>query len=151
MRNTSTGDDVAAGRTSRNLRTGRCGWSGSSGLSTILWAIDNGTAPLLLEEPELSLHRDVIRQLPRLVTQAAQRSGRQVVISTHAEEMLSDRGIDPSEILLLEPSEHESKVVVGSDRPELTNAARARLPLGRIVTGLTKPKDIDQLSLPGTE
>ena len=101
-----------------------------------------------MEEPELSLHRDVITQLPRLLAQAAQRTGRQVVVSTHAAEMLSDRGIDPSEIWLLEPTEHETKVVLGSDRPELTNAAKAKIPLGKIVTGLTKPKEIEQLSLP---
>ena len=121
---------------------------GTLRLIGLLWAIDHGNAPLLLEEPELSLHRDVITQLPRLLTQAAQRTSRQVVVSTHAAEMLSDRGIDPSEIWLLEPTEHETKVVLGSDRPELTNAAKAKIPLGKIVTGLTKPKEIEQLSLP---
>lgn len=124
---------------------------GTLRLIGLLWAIDTGTAPLLLEEPELSLHREVIRQLPRLFQQAAQRTGRQVLVSTHAaDEILSDRGIDPGEILILEPSEHETKVTLGSERPELKNAARAKIPLGRIVTGLTKPKDIEQLSLPLT-
>lgn len=121
---------------------------GTLRLIGLLWAIENGTAPLLLEEPELSLHRDVIRQLPRLFMQAAQRTGRQVIVSTHAEEMLSDRGIDPSEILLLEPSEHETKVILGSEKPEVESAARAKVPLGRIVTAVTKPKNIEQLSLP---
>ena len=122
---------------------------GTLRLIGLLWAIDYGKAPLLLEEPELSLHSDVIRQLPRMLAQAAQRTGRQIVVSTHAEEMLSDRGIDPSEIWLLEPTENETKVVVGSERSVLTNAAKAKIPLGRIVTGLTKPQNIEQLSLPG--
>ncbi|RPH56767.1 chromosome segregation protein SMC [bacterium] len=133
----------------------RAGWQneqefsdGTLRLIGLLWAIDNGTAPLLLEEPELSLHRDVIRQLPRLFAQAALRSGRQVMVSTHAEELLSDRGIEPAEIVLLEPSEHETRVTLGSERAELTSAAQAKIPLGRIVTGITKPKNIDQLSLP---
>lgn len=121
---------------------------GTLRLIGLLWAIDNGTAPLLLEEPELSLHRDVIRQLPRLFALAAQRAGRQILVSTHAEEMLAERGIDPSEILLLEPSEHETKVVLGSERPEIMDAARARIPLGRVVTAITRPKDIEQLPLP---
>ena len=121
---------------------------GTLRLIGLLWAIDNGTAPLLLEEPELSLHRDVIRQLPRLFAQAALRSGRQVMVSTHAEELLSDRGIEPAEIVLLEPSEHETRVTLGSERAELTSAAQAKIPLGRIVTGITKPKNIDRLSLP---
>lgn len=121
---------------------------GSLRLIGLLWAIDQGTSPLLLEEPELSLHRDVIRQLPRLFAQAAQRTGRQVVVSTHAEEMLADKGIDPSEIVMLEPSEHETQVVLGSKKRELVDAARARLPLGRVVTSLTRPRSIEQLSLP---
>lgn len=120
---------------------------GTLRLIGLLWAIDNGTTPLLLEEPELSLHRDVIRQIPRLITSAARRSGRQVVVSTHAEEMLSDRGIDPREILLLEPTEYETKVVLGDSRPEIVAAAEAKIPLGRIVTALTKPRDIEQLAI----
>lgn len=131
------------------------GWQNEQELSDgtlrligLLWAIDQGTAPLLLEEPELSLHRDIIRQLPRLFAQAAIRTGRQVIVSTHAEEMLADKGIDPSEIVVLEPSEHETQVVLGSAKRELVDAARARLPLGKIVTSLTKPRSIEQLSLP---
>ena len=120
---------------------------GTIRLIGLLWAIETGTEPLLLEEPELSLHRDVIRQVPRLISLAAQRSGRQVIVSTHAEEMLGERGIDPSEILLLEPTEHETKVTLGSAKPELVSAAKAKVPLGRLVTSLTKPKEIDQLSL----
>jgi predicted ATPase len=121
---------------------------GTLRLIGLLWAIENGTAPLLLEEPELSLHRDIIRQLPRLFALASQKAGRQILVSTHAEEMMSDRGIDPSEILLLEPSGHETKVVLGSEKPEIVSAARAKVPLGRLVTAITRPKDIDQMSLP---
>ncbi|HET6922110.1 MAG TPA: AAA family ATPase, partial [Anaeromyxobacteraceae bacterium] len=83
---------------------------------------------MLLEEPELSLHREIIRQLPRIFAAAAQRTGRQVIVSTRAEEMLDDRGIDPSEIVLLEPSEHETLVTIGSSRPELLAAAKRKVP-----------------------
>lgn len=122
---------------------------GTLRLAGLLWAIDNtGSAPLLLEEPELSLHSAVIRQIPRLLARAAQRTGRQVVVSTHSDEMLSDRGVDPSECLLLEPSEHETRVSLGSEKPELVQAARAKVPLGRMIAGITKPKNIDQLALP---
>jgi predicted ATPase len=121
---------------------------GTLRLIGLLWAIESGTSPLILEEPELSLHRDVIRQLPRLLAQASTRSGRQVLVSTHAEEMLSDRGIDPAEVFLLEPSEYETKVVLGSEKSELVEAAKAKVPLGRLVTAITRPKDIEQLSLP---
>ena len=121
---------------------------GTLRLIGLLWAIDTGDAPLLLEEPELSLHREVIRQLPRLFSQAAARNGRQIIVSTHAEEILGDRGIDPSEILVLDASSSATSVVRGSDHPKIVEAARARVPLGRVVSGLTKPKRVEQLSLP---
>jgi predicted ATPase len=118
---------------------------GTLRLVGLLWAIDNGTAPLVLEEPELSLHRDIIRQLPRLFAQAAQRTGRQVIASTHSEEMLSDAGVDPSEIVSLRPSEGETKVTLGSKIPEVVSAAAARIPLGKVITGLTRPSNVEQL------
>ncbi len=120
---------------------------GTLRLIGLLWAIDQGTAPLMLEEPELSLHREVIRQLPRLITQAANRSHRQVIVATHAEEMLADRGIDPSEIVLLEPSTDGTRAVLASERPELVSAAKARVPLGKMISGITKPPKIEQLAL----
>lgn len=120
---------------------------GTLRLIGLLWAIDNGTAPLLLEEPELSLHRGVIKQLPRIFARARLQTGRQVIVTTHAEEMLADRGVDPSEVIVLTPSEHETSVRNGSDVPELRRAVKAHLPLGRAVTSLTVPKGVEQLSI----
>lgn len=119
---------------------------GTLRLIGILWAILTETAPLLLEEPELSLHRDIVRQLPRLISRAAEHGGRQVIVSTHADEMLNDAGLDPSEILLLLPTEEDTRVLRGSDEPALVAAAKARIPLGALVSGRTRPKDIEQLS-----
>jgi predicted ATPase len=121
---------------------------GTLRLIGLLWAINEGTTPLLLEEPELSLHRDIVRQIPRMMAAATERSGRQVIVSTHAEEMLADTGIDPSEVLLLKPGEHATGVEVGSSVETLVRAAQARQPFGRIVTGLTRPAGVEQLALP---
>ena len=101
---------------------------------------------MLLEEPELSLHNEVIRQLPRLITQATTRSNRQVIVSTHASEILNDPGVDPAEVLLLVPTEHETKVVPGSADASLREAAVAQLPLGDAVSALTRPKGIERLA-----
>ena len=90
----------------------------------------------------------MIRQLPRVFALAAQRTGRQVIVSTHAEEILSDRGVDPSEVLLLQPTGYETEVVAGHTNKRLLSAVHAKLPLGKVVTALTKPKNIEQLSLP---
>ncbi|MDR1859911.1 MAG: AAA family ATPase [Bacteroidales bacterium] len=42
---------------------------GTLRLIGLLWALQDGTKPLLLEEPELSLHSSVIRQLPDVIFQ----------------------------------------------------------------------------------
>jgi predicted ATPase len=119
---------------------------GTLRLVGLLWAIQHGDGLLILEEPELSLHREIIRQLPRVFGQAAQYTERQVFVSTHAEEMLVDAGVDPSEVLLLQPSGEQTEVVVGSSIPELAAAAKAKLGLGKVVTGLTRPKRVEQLA-----
>ncbi len=119
---------------------------GTLRLVGVLWALQQGQGLLILEEPELSLHREIIRQLPRVFAQAAQRTGRQVFVSTHAEEMLADAGVAPAEVLLLQPSGEETKVIEGSKSAELVAAAKARLGLGKVVTGLTRPRRVNQLA-----
>ena len=119
---------------------------GTLRLVGLLWAIQQGEGLLILEEPELSLHREIVRQLPRVFAQAAQRTERQLFVSTHAEEMLSDAGVDPGEILVLRPSGEETEVLVGSSNPELKLAAKAKLGLGQVVTGLTRPSRVNQLA-----
>lgn len=55
---------------------------GTLRLMGLLWALQDGTCPLLLEEPELSLHPDVVRYIPQMLARVQRRSGRQVLIST---------------------------------------------------------------------
>jgi predicted ATPase len=123
---------------------------GTLRLVGLLWAIQHGEGILILEEPELSLHREIIRQLPRVLAQAAQASDRQVFVSTHAEEMLADSGVDPAEVLWLRPSHEETKVTLGTEVPELVAAASAKIGLGKVVTGLTRPAKVNQLALDWT-
>ena len=70
----------------------------------LLWAIQVGEGPLLLEEPELSLHTAVVRHLAQMIIriQRQMRSApRQIFISTHSYELLSDQGIADDEVLSL--------------------------------------------------
>ena len=60
-------------------------------------------APVLLEEPELSLHAAIVRLLPGVIAQAIDASGRQVIASSHGTAILDDVGLQPSEVLLLDP------------------------------------------------
>ena len=79
---------------------------GTLRLLGLLWAAFEGTGPLLLEEPELSLHPEIVRRLPGLFHAAwrARRAPRQTIISTYSREMLDDQGIGAEEVLVLEPA-----------------------------------------------
>lgn len=76
---------------------------GTLRLLGLLWAIVDNTGPLLLEEPELSLHPEVVRFLPQMFARMQRRSGRQIVTSTHSSDLLRDEGIGLDEVLLLTP------------------------------------------------
>jgi predicted ATPase len=57
---------------------------GTLRLIGLLWSILDGTGPLLLEEPELSLHVGVVEKLPQMIHRLQRRNDRQVIISTHS-------------------------------------------------------------------
>ena len=87
---------------------------GTLRLFALLWAAAEESGPLLLEEPELSLHPDLVSQIPRMLAAMRLRGGRQIFISTHAEAILRDEDIGPGEVLLLIP-ETEGTVVRPAD------------------------------------
>lgn len=120
---------------------------GTLRLIGLLWAILEGDSPLLLEEPELSLHEAVVEQLPQILAKASIMRGRQVVVTTHAEKALDDPGIAQSEIVELVPTKDDTEARLASDDEVVVAAAKAKLPLGQIVSRRTRPADIEQLTL----
>jgi predicted ATPase len=95
----------------------------------------------------MSLHASAVRQIPQLLARVASRLDRQTLVSTHSEDLLADTGIDPSEVLILSPSEQGTIVSVGSDDAGLMALARADAPLGGFLVAKTKPADISQLAM----
>jgi len=99
---------------------------GTLRLFGLMWAMFEGKGPLLLEEPELSLHPEVVRQLPELLLQLQDKirrmrrksmedfEARQLLISTHSDELLRDKGIAANEILMIKP-DREGSVLVEPD------------------------------------
>lgn len=121
---------------------------GTLRLLGLLWAVLDGTGPLLLEEPELSLHPGVTRFIPQLLARMQSRTGRQVLISTHSTDLLRDDGIGLDEVLLLTPSEEGTSVKPASEFKDI----KALLEGGRInlvdaVIPHTRPKLAEQLML----
>jgi predicted ATPase len=122
---------------------------GTLRLLGLLWVLLDGNAPLLLEEPELSLHPEVVRYIPSVMARLSRKSGRQILVSTHSEVLLSDPGIAPEEVLLLEPSVADTKVSLASEDEQVRTLAENGLPIGEIVLPLTAPRGAQQLALFG--
>ncbi|MBX3467042.1 MAG: AAA family ATPase [Planctomycetes bacterium] len=120
---------------------------GTLRLIGLLWVFLDGTAPLLLEEPELSLHSAVVRQIPRMMSKLGRKTGRQILVSTHSAELLSDPGISPEEVLILEASTTDTKVRRAADLKEIRALVEGGLSIGEAVLPRTAPKDVQQLSL----
>lgn len=84
---------------------------GTLRLMSILWLLqERGSSPLLLEEPELSLNEEIVAQLPRIMAsvKSRSRSGRQFIITTHSQALLSNSGIDPTGLIIITPSDDGS-------------------------------------------
>ena len=122
---------------------------GTLRLIGLLWSLQDGKGPILLEEPELSLHSRVIKFLPQAMLTVFRKSHRQVIVSTHSKELVSDEGIMPEEILTLEPSQEGTKVQAGSKDPVMMAIAEAGGSVADIAVAKTNPvrSSIDQLDL----
>jgi len=130
----------------------RAGWQreehfsdGTLRLIGLLWSLLEGDSLLLLEEPELSLHQAVVEQIPFLIDRVlrANRSKRQVVISTHSDAMLRNPGIDANGVIILEPGLEGTR----ARKVNLEEAAAldAGMTIADVVLPQTKPEGIEKL------
>jgi predicted ATPase len=122
---------------------------GTLRLMGLLWALLAGTGPLLLEEPELSLHPDVVRFIPQMFARIQRRTGRQVLVSTHSMDLLRDDGIGLDEVLLLEPRTEGTSVQPADNFAEIKALLQGGLSLGEAVMPRIRPGRAEQLTLFG--
>lgn len=91
---------------------------GTLRLIAFLWSLMEGDSLLLLEEPELSLHSSIVKELP---------------ISTHSPDILADQSIGAEDIFLLTPGKegtnmqpkHWDVLEAEKNSPSLYRANRA--------------------------
>ena len=115
----------------------------------LLWAILDGRGPLLLEEPELSLHADVIQFLPQMFARMQQRTGRQVLLSTHSADLLRDPGIGADETYLLIPNQEGTSIRPASSFDDIVLLLEEGVSLADAVMPRTRPARAEQLTLFG--
>jgi predicted ATPase len=109
----------------------------------------DGTGPLLLEEPELSLHPDVVRWLPQMFARIQRRSSRQILTSTHSTDLLRDVGIGLDEVLLLQPTAEGTVVDQAAGFDEVRTLLEGGVPLPEAIMPRIRPSKVEQLALFG--
>ncbi len=120
---------------------------GTLRLIGLLWSLLDGDSLLLIEEPELSLNTGITRHLAGLIHRMQRRRKRQVFITTHSETLLSDPGIDGTEVILLEPDSEGTQAKVASSVEAVKPLLEAGLPVGEVVIARTRSTKAAQLEL----
>ena len=123
---------------------------GTLRLLGLLWATLDGNGPLLLEEPELSLHPEVIRYIPQMFARIQRRSGRQIIASTHSTELLRE-GVGLNEVILLEPSQNGTSARTAGEFDEIRELLEGGINIADVVMPRTRPQQAEQLSFFGDE
>ncbi len=114
----------------------------------LLWALLDGNGPLLMEEPELSLHEGVVQHLPQLIYRALimkRKAPRQVMISTHSATLLMDEGIGAEEVAVFYPVEEGTIVHLANVIPGIRALMEENITAGNAAIPWTDPKDAHQL------
>lgn len=112
---------------------------GTLRLIGLLWASLEGAGPLLLEEPELSLHPGIVRFLPQMFARVQRRERRQVMLSTHSPELLSDSGIGADEVILFLPSKDATTLAPAGAFREVIALLDGGISMAEAVLPLTEP------------
>jgi predicted ATPase len=121
---------------------------GTLRLLGLLWALQEGDGLLLLEEPELSLNDAITEHIPLIIDRVLRKrkSSRQVLISTHSDNLIAEVG-DPQAVLLLAPSGNGS-IIRTPDESE-TQAMEHGLNAAEVLLPKTRPEQVDQMGLFG--
>ena len=118
---------------------------GTLRLLGLLWSLLDGTSLLLLEEPELSLNDAIVTQIPLMLEkiQRTRKYKRQTIITTHSWALLSNPGIDPNGVLLIESGVNGSTIRKLAD--EESKSIDDGFSIAEVALPVTRPKTAEQL------
>jgi len=123
---------------------------GTLRLFGLLWTLFEGEGPLLLEEPELSLHSEIVRYLPQIIEKVQRSRGkgkRQILLSTHSSELLSDKSIGGEEVLRLAPDKEGTVIESPLDNAEEKALLEQGLTPADVVLPKSAPARLGQMLL----
>jgi predicted ATPase len=121
---------------------------GTLRLIALFWLLMEGESLLLLEEPELSLDEEIVRNLPRLidrVSRSTKKRQRQIVITTHSQALLDNPAIDGRWILRIERF-HEGTNISAPTADEL-ELMRSGISAAEVLLPQAHPKGVGSMAL----
>ena len=123
---------------------------GTLRLIGLLWSLleGGGKKPggiVLLEEPELSLHTSIVRQIPTIFNRVHESGGTQVLLTTHSNEILADPGLGADEVVVLKPGHEGTEAITADGVPNIQELLDADLSLAEILASHTAPAEVEQL------
>lgn len=119
---------------------------GTLRLLGLFWALAEGGGPLLLEEPELSLHDYLVSRLAGVMARMHRTSGRQVLMTTHSAALLADKGIDLQDIFLLTPGDEGTTISMASDIEGVRRLVEQEFTPGEAIMPHAAPASAHQLT-----
>jgi len=120
---------------------------GTLRLIGLFWSLLEGESPLLLEEPELSLNSGITEKLPGLFYRLQRKRRRQIFISTHSWELLSQKGIGGEEVVMLTPDPEGTRAELASSVEEVRELLETGLSIADAALPRTAPPGLHQLDL----
>jgi predicted ATPase len=113
---------------------------GTLRLIALLWSLQEGKSLLLLEEPELSLNAGIVSKLAPMISRLQRQTKRQVMLSTHSPDLLSDKGIGGEEVLRLIPGPEGTEVQVATSQKEIKDLLEGGLSIADALLPITNPQ-----------
>lgn len=118
---------------------------GTLRLIGFLFALLDGNGVVLLEEPEINLHPGIVAHIPEFIARMQRYKKKQVLITTHSYDILSDEGIDENEVLLLTATDEGTTVTNISSEEDICNVLGAGFSVADALLPRTKPDQVDEL------
>ena len=118
---------------------------GTIRLIGFLFAMLDGNGIILLEEPETNLHTAIIAAIPEFVSKVQRSKKRQVIITTHSYEILSNTGIRAEELVALKPSAEGTIAENGRDVKSIAAMLEAGLSAADAAMAETRAENVDDL------
>lgn len=120
---------------------------GTLRLIGLFWAAMKSAGPLLVEEPELFLHPDVVRMLAQAMDSAQRGSRRQLFMSTHSPNLMWDEEISLEETLLLLTDGKAAHAVAADSVEQVRLLVEGGSSIAEAVIPCTQPRGTWRLAL----